>query len=47
MYKPNFKKRVWIVKQHMKCIPTKELSAAQKVTRMAIPKLVKIYEEYG
>ncbi len=47
MYKLNFKKRVWIVKQHIRGMSTKEISCAQRITRMTVSKLVKTHEEYG
>lgn len=47
MYKLNFKKRVWIVKHYIDGVSTKELSSAQRVTRMTVSKLVRIYKEYG
>jgi len=47
MYKLNFKKGVWIVKQYIEGVSTKELSSAQRVTRMTVSKLVRIYKGYG
>lgn len=47
MYKLNFKKRVWIVKQYLKGIPTNSIASAQKVSRMTVSNLVKTYKEEG
>jgi len=47
MYKLNFKKRVWIVKQKLNGNSTSEIALAQKVTRMTISKIMRIYKEEG
>jgi len=47
MYKLNFKKRVWIVKQKLKGNSTSEIALAQKVTRMTISKIMRIFKEEG
>ena len=47
MYKLNFKKRVWIVKQKLKGVPTAKTALAQKVSRMTISKILRIYKEQG
>lgn len=47
MYKLNFKKRVWIVKQCLKDIPTSKVALSQKVTPRTAQLLVKIYKEQG
>lgn len=47
MYKLNYKKREWIVKQYLKGTPTKYLASAQKVSTRTIQNIVKIYKEDG
>ena len=47
MYKLNFKKRVWIVKQCLKGIPTSKVALCQKVTPRTAQILVKTYKEQG
>ncbi|MAG78183.1 IS481 family transposase [archaeon] len=47
MYKLNFKKRRWIVKQYLKGIPTNTIASVQKVTPRTVQKLVKTYKEEG
>jgi len=47
MYKLNFKKRVWIVKQCLKGIPTSKVALSQKVTPRTAQILVKIFKEQG
>ena len=47
MYKLNFKKRVWIVKQKLIGTPTSKIALAQKVSRMTISKIIRTYKEYG
>jgi len=47
MYKLNFKKRVWIVKQYKKGIPTNSIALAQKVSRMTISNILRSYKEFG
>ena len=44
MYKLNFKKRVWIVKQYLKGVPTKHIASAQKVSTRTVQILVKDYK---
>lgn len=47
MYKLNFKKRVWIVKQYLKGIPSSKLALSQEVTSRTVQILVKTYKEQG
>ena len=47
MYKLNFEKRVWLVKQYLKGNSTNKLALAQGVSRMTISNLVRDYKEYG
>lgn len=47
MYKLNFKKRVWIVKQNLKGMPTTKICLSQKISRMTVYNLMKTYKRYG
>jgi putative transposase len=47
MYKLNFEKRVWIVKQVLKGIPVNKVALAQTVSRISVFKLVQSYNEFG
>jgi putative transposase len=47
MYKLNFEKRVWIVKQYLKGNSPSKIAFAQNVTRMTISNLVRRFKEYG
>ncbi|MFW5887785.1 MAG: DDE-type integrase/transposase/recombinase [Bacteriovoracia bacterium] len=47
MYKLNFKKRVWVVKQYLRGVSTTKLALSQHVSRMTISNLVRIYKELG
>ena len=47
MYKLNYKKRVWIVKQKLRGISTSKICLAQNISRMTISKLMKIYKQFG
>lgn len=47
MYKLNFEKRVWIVKQYLKEVQTSKLALSQGVTTRTVQKLVHAYKEYG
>lgn len=47
MYKLNFKKRVWIVKQRLKGVSPSKLALAQRVSDSTIRKIVRIYKEQG
>ncbi|MFP4111448.1 MAG: DDE-type integrase/transposase/recombinase [Candidatus Woesearchaeota archaeon] len=45
MYKLSFKKRIWIVKQHLKGNSTSRTAMSQNISRMTISNLVKTYNE--
>lgn len=47
MYKLTYEKRVWIVKQYLKGIPTSKIALSQKITRMTISKIMREYNECG
>jgi len=47
MYKLNFKKRTWIVKQKLREVSTSKLALAQNVSRMTISNILRIYKEQG
>lgn len=47
MYKLTFEKRVWIVKQYLKDVPTLKIALGQSVTSRMVQKLVKVYDEFG
>jgi len=47
MYKLTFKKRAWIVKQYKKGVSVSKLALAQGVSRWAVYKIIKRYEEEG
>lgn len=47
MYKLNFKKRTWIVKQKLRGVSTSKLALAQNVSRMTISNILRIYKEQG
>ena len=47
MYKLNFKKRVWIVKQVLSGKPYSKIAMAQKITKPAVFKIIKKYKQYG
>jgi putative transposase len=47
MYKLNFKKRVWIVKQRLKGVSPPELALAQQVSESYVRRLMRIYTEFG
>lgn len=47
MYKLNFKKRVWIIKQHNKGFSVSNLALAQKIDRRTIYKIIDKYKLYG
>jgi putative transposase len=47
MYKLNYKKRVWIVKQVLEGKPYSQVSMAQKITKPAVFKIIKRYKQYG
>ena len=47
MYKLNFKKRVWIVKQKRKGTPTSKIALSQGVSLRTVQKLVKMHNQEG
>ncbi len=47
MYKLNFKKRVWIVKQKLKGVSTSKIALSQKINRRTIYKILDKYKEFG
>lgn len=47
MYKLTFKKRVWIVKQHIGGFPASQIALAQKIHRSAVYQILETYKEYG
>src|SRR3989338_10717107 len=47
MYKLTFKKRVWVVKQHLGGISAFKIALAQKIHRSAVYQILKTYKEYG
>ncbi len=47
MYKLNFKKRVWIVKQRLKGLSTSKIASSQKITPRTVQILIKTYKEQG
>jgi len=47
MYKLSFEKRVWIVKSVLKRLPIATIAQAQKVSRIAVFKIMQNYKEYG
>ncbi len=47
MYKLNFKKRAWIVKQYNSGISSSKICLAQKISRMTLSKIVRQYKEFG
>ncbi len=47
MYKLNFKKRTWIVKQILKGASVNTVAEAQKISRISVFKIMKTYHEYG
>ncbi|MFW6013663.1 MAG: helix-turn-helix domain-containing protein [Candidatus Nanoarchaeia archaeon] len=47
MYKLNFKKRTWIVKQYLKGVPTGKIALSQCVTSRTVQKIVKEYKQFG
>lgn len=47
MYKLNFKKRVWIVKQILSGVPISRITMAQNVSRIAIFKIMQKYKQHG
>jgi transposase len=47
MYKLNFKKRVWIVRQVSQGESINDVALAQKVSRISVFKIMKTYNEFG
>jgi len=47
MYKLNYKKRIWIVKQRLKGVSPSTLALSQGVSNSTIRKLVRTYNEFG
>jgi putative transposase len=47
MYRLNFQKRVWIVRQYLKGRCTGEIALSQRVSRMTVSSLVRAYKEHG
>ena len=47
MYKLNFKKRVWIVKQHLNGASASKLALAQKIHRSAVYQIIDKYQEFS
>jgi len=46
MYKLNYKKRVWIVKQVMKGKSYSYVAMAQRISKPAVFKIIEQYKEY-
>jgi len=47
MYKLNFKKRVWVVKQILNGMPINEVARIQKVSRISVFKIMQKYKEFS
>ena len=47
MYKLNFKKRVWVVKQKLSGVSTEKICLSQSISRMAVSKVMATYQQYG
>jgi putative transposase len=47
MYKLNFKKRTWIVKQVLKGIPRVKIALAQRISDRTVRSIMQIYKQYG
>ncbi len=47
MYKLNFKKRAWVVKQVLRGESYSSVAMAQKISKPAIFKIVERYKKYG
>lgn len=47
MYKLNFKKRIWIVKQYQQGISATKIAVSQKINRRAVYQILETYKEYG
>ena len=47
MYKLTFKKRVWIVKQHLRGISASKIALAQKIHRSGVYQIIDKYKQFG
>tara|TARA_Y100000310_G_C20521932_1_gene734105 strand:+ start:189 stop:1055 length:867 start_codon:yes stop_codon:yes gene_type:complete len=47
MYKLTFRKRVWIVKQHLRGVSASKIALAQKIHRSAVYQIIDKYKEFG
>ena len=47
MYQLNFKKRAWIVKQHLRGSSISNMALAQKINRRTVYKIIDKYTEFG
>jgi transposase InsO family protein len=47
MYKLNYKKRIWIVKQYLAGVLPSKLCLAQNISRMSLSKIMRNYREFG
>ena len=47
MYKLNYKKRIWIVKQKLRGISTSKIALSQNVSQRTVQILVKTYNQFG
>jgi putative transposase len=47
MYKLNFKKRVWIVKQYQKRISPSKIALSQRINRRCVYQIVEKFRDYG
>lgn len=47
MYKLTFKKRIWIVKQHLQGASVSKIALAQNIHRSAVYQLLNTHKEYG
>lgn len=47
MYKLNFKKRVWIVKQVLNGVSINKVAEAQRISRISVFKIINIQREFG
>ena len=47
MYKLNFKKRVWVVKQYLNKVPTSKIVLAQNISRMSVSNIIRKYNQSG
>lgn len=47
MYKLDFKKRIWVVKQYLRKVPTSKIALSQNISRMSVSNLVREYNQFG